>query len=86
MSPTKKPARGSRAPKTERTDLLARHLLACEREFILAHLMKFSGNVSATAEALRLTRRGLERRMAVHDDLRAIASGLRSKAGIKGPR
>ena len=78
--------RGSRAPKKERTDLLAKHLLECERRFLATELFKHHGNVSETAEALGLSRRGLERRMAVHDELRALASRLRGHAGIKGPR
>lgn len=77
---------GPRAPKAERTDLLAKHLLECERDFLTMHLRKHCGNVSATAVALGMTRRGLERRIDAHPELRTLAGELRARAGIKGPR
>ena len=75
----------SRAPKSDRTDVLAQGLLKREREIIEEYLANHDGNVGATATALGITRRALERKMAAHG-LREDASTLREKAGIGGPR
>jgi len=75
----------SRAPKSDRTDVLAKGLREREREIIEDYLAKNHGNVGSTANALGITRRALERKMAAHG-LREDASALREKSGIPGPR
>ena len=75
----------SRAPKSDRTDVLAEGLRKREREIIEEYLAKHDGNVGSTANALGITRRALERKMATHG-LRDDASKLRERAGIGGPR
>lgn len=75
----------TRAPKTGRTDLLARLLLEREREIIEEHLKQHRGNVGATAGALGITRRALERKME-HHALRDGAAAMRTEAGTPGPR
>lgn len=58
---------------------------AWEREYIARALRAHEGNVSETAEALEISRRALTVKMAEHE-LGDLAAGLRTKAGIKGPR
>ena len=55
-------------------------------EQVLAeYLKKHDGNVGSTAEALGITRRALEMKMAAHR-LREGAAAMREKAGTPGPR
>jgi DNA-binding NtrC family response regulator len=75
----------TRAPKSDRSDVLAEGLRQREREIIADYLKRNEGNVGATANALGITRRALEMKMAAHG-LRDAASALRVKAGIGGPR
>jgi len=62
-------------------DEMARH----EREVITRYLKKHHGDVGATAGELSVSRRTLEGKMATHG-LRDLASDLRAKAGVRGPR
>ena len=75
----------SRAPKENRTDVLAVELRKREREVIADHLEKHHGHVGDTAEALGLTRRALEHKMEAYE-LREDAAKAREEAGIGGPR
>ncbi len=77
----------SRPKRTEAPppDILAREVKKREREVILEYLEKLHGNVGATAEALGVSRRTLEMKMAAHG-LRADAASLREDAGIPGRR
>jgi DNA-binding NtrC family response regulator len=75
----------SRAPKQERSDVLARELRKREREIIAEYLEKHHGHVGETAGALGLTRRALEHKMEAYE-LRDEAAKARVEAGIKGPR
>ena len=85
--PTRKPkaTRPTRAPKSDRSDVLARELRMREREVIVEYLERHSGNVGETARALGISRRALETKMLAHD-LRSDAATLRGEAGIRGPR
>ena len=62
MPKTTRPTR-SRAPKAERSDVLAVELRKREREVIAEHLGKHHGHVGETADAL-----GLSRRVMVHTE------------------
>jgi len=84
MSKTTRPTR-SRAPKAERSDVLAVELRKREREVIAEYLGKHRGHVGETATALGLTRRALEYKMEAHG-LREEAAKAREQAGIGGPR
>ena len=84
MPKTSRPTR-SRAPKAERSDVLAVELRKREREVIADYLEKHRGHVGDTADALGLTRRALEYKMAAHG-LREEASKAREEANIGGPR
>ena len=84
MSKTTRPTR-SRAPKAERSDVLAMELRKREREVIAEYLGKHHGHVGETADALGLTRRALEYKMEAHS-LREEAAKAREQAGIGGPR
>ena len=75
----------SRAPKQERTDVLAVALRECERKILAEYLAKNDGHVGKTAEALGLSRRALEYKMQSHG-LRSDAVKAREEAGISGPR
>ena len=75
----------SRAPKSDRADLLARRLRDYERTLIADALEKHAGHVGKAAAELGITRRSLERKMAAHG-LRAGAAAARREAGIGGPR
>ena len=68
------------------TDVLARELAKREREVITEYLRKHHGDIGETAEALGVSRRTLETKMATHDGLRELAAELRAKHGIPGPR
>jgi len=74
-----------RAPKEDRTDVLAVELLKREREVIADYLEKHHGHVGDTAKALGLSRRALEYKMQSHG-LRSDALKAREEAGISGPR
>jgi len=84
MAKTTPPPR-HRAPKEERTDVLAIELRKREREVIADYLEKHHGHVGETAQALGLSRRALEYKMQSHD-LRSEAVKAREEAGISGPR
>ena len=84
MPKTSRPTR-SRAPKAERSDVLAVELRKREREVIADYLEKYRGHVGDTADALGLTRRALERKMDAYE-LRDEAAKAREQAGIGGPR
>ena len=75
----------TRSLKSSRRDKLAQLLRAREREIIVEYMARHHGHVAATANDLGLTRRSMERKMRAYG-LRAQASRLREKAGIKGPR
>jgi len=72
-------------PQPPPSAVLAREVAKREREVILEYLEKHRGNVGATAEALGVSRRTLEGKMAAHG-LRADAAALRGEAGIPGRR
>ena len=74
-----------RAPKQERSDVLAVELRKREREVIAEYLEKNHGHVGETADALGLTRRALEYKMEAYE-LRDDAAKARVEAGIRGPR
>ena len=84
MTKTARPIK-HRAPKEERTDVLAVELRKREREVISNYLEKHHGHVGDTAEALGLSRRALEYKMQFHG-LRNDAVKAREEAGISGPR
>jgi len=84
MAKTTRPTR-SRAPKAERSDVLAREIRKREREVIAEYLKKYRGHVGETADALGLTRRALEHKMEAYE-LRDEAAKAREEAGIGGPR
>jgi len=84
MPKTTRPTR-SRAPKAERSDVLAVELRKRERQVIAEYLEKHRGHVGETADALGLTRRALEYKMEAHG-LREEAAKAREHAGIGGPR
>lgn len=84
MPKTTRPTR-SRAPKAERSDVLAVELRKREREVIAEYLGKHHGHVGETAKVLGLTRRALERKMEAHG-LREEAAKAREQANIGGPR
>ncbi len=84
MTKTTRPPR-SRAPKQERTDVLAVAIRECERKILAEYLAKNDGHVGKTAEALGLSRRALEYKIEAHG-LRGDASKAREEAGIGGPR
>ena len=69
----------TRAPKSDRTDILARELRQREREVIVEYLERHNGNVGETARALGISRRALETKMLAHD-LRSDAATLRGEA------
>jgi DNA-binding NtrC family response regulator len=75
----------SRAPKQGRSDVLARELRKRERDVIAEYLEKHRGHVGETADALGLTRRALEHKMAAYE-LRSEAAQSRLEARIGGPR
>lgn len=83
--PKKRTPTVKRAPKANRSDVLAQLLLEREREILVEYLAKHGGNISATAEALGLSRRALENKITLHD-LRAEAGALRAESGTRGPR
>ncbi len=84
MTKNVRPTR-SRAPKQERSDVLARELRKREREVIAEYLRKHRGHVGETAHALGLTRRALEHKMEAYK-LREDAAKARVEARIGGPR
>jgi len=84
MAKNSRPTR-SRAPKQDRSDVLAVELRKREREVIVEYLEKHRGHVGETALALGLTRRALEHKMEAYE-LREDAAKAREEAGIGGPR
>lgn len=75
----------SKKPAHPSPDVLAREVAKREREVILEYLERHRGNVGATAEALGVSRRTLEGKMAAHG-LRSEAATLREQSGIPGRR
>ena len=64
---------------------LSTTLAAAELAAITAALRAHDGNVTAARAALGLSERTMARRMIVHG-LHELASGLRAKARVRGPR
>ena len=84
MPKTSHPAK-HRAPKEDRTDVLAVELRKREKEVIAEYLEKNHGHVGETAKALGIMRRALEYKMEFYK-LRDDAAKARVEAGIRGPR